>query len=176
MPQKKVDKLIYNLSGEIKCKLCNNTFKTKLEYPFKTLKLCKECIEKNHDQLYDYVYEITEKSCTKVHSCDIKGKEFKSKCLTWKQLKNYLNEITDEVILNCPVICQEHHHNTYIRCNPVIEVRLNDEVKWAIEGKEFDGDEIRIQYELMLNKAEEGDNDEDYLLDNPRQFNLSLTV
>jgi len=173
MSHKKVDKLIYNLSGEIKCELCNNTFISKLETPFKTIKLCKTCIEKNYHKLNNYVFNFSNNFCDKVNSPDIKGRQFQGDYLTWKQLKDYLNEIKNENILNLPVLVQEHHHFTYMKCNPIIDIRLDDELKWALEEKEFNGDEIRNKYELNLNLGE--DDNEDYFLGNPKQFNLNLS-
>lgn len=175
MPQKKVDALVYNISDEIKCELCSNVFKSKSKIPFKTLKLCKTCIEENHNRLHNYVFEFTEKGPIKILCSDIKGKEFKGEYLTWKQLKDYLTDITDEEILKLPVICQEHHHFTYIKCNPVIQIRLDDDKNGMIEENDFDGSFLRGQYENMLN-SDEKDKEGDYKLDHPKQFNLSLII
>ena len=167
MSHDKTDALVYNISGELKCELCNSTFKTGsvFNYPFKTIKLCKECIEKDPDQVYNFIFEFYENEYKKINCPDIKGKEFEGEYLTWKHLKDYLNKITDEEILNLPVITQEHHHFTFIKFNSIIQLRLDEELK-----DNEDGDEIRNSFERFLNIE---DNDQSYFLEHPKQFNLS---
>ena len=95
--------------------------------------------------------------------------EFLTEHLTWRQLRDYLNSITEDAILDTAVIAQEHHHGTYEKFNPIIQVRLDDERRWMEEANEYNEEEYRDKCELFL----ESDAPE-YKLDHPKQPNLSL--
>ena len=95
--------------------------------------------------------------------------EYPTENLTWRQLRDYLNSIKDEAVLDTAVIAQEHHHGTYEKFNPIIQVRLDDERRGMEEANEFDKEEYKQKCKLFL----ESDAPE-YKLDHPKQPNLSL--
>lgn len=182
MSETKVDTVMFNISDHIKCELCDNMFEVSVKYlPFQTIKLCNVCMEKVHDHLFDFIYQYDGKQFKHI-TCNrnIKGKHFETgKDLTWGQLKEFLNTVTDEDVLNSPVLCQEHHHYELIRCNPTIEVRLNEEVAMVFEDERIrrpdELEDLRHQFERFLSPDNSGDNSA-YTLQHPKQFNLSLTI
>lgn len=111
---------------------------------------------------------------------------FDGEDLTWRQLRDYLNAMGETGAPDSPVICQEHHHFTYIKCNPEIQVQ------WDIQ-EEISGDDIdefkratgmtfspehkeerdRILYEIENNGPFDKN---EWTLDHKRQPNLSLKM
>jgi len=95
--------------------------------------------------------------------------DFPTEHLTWRQLRDYLNGIFDDAVLDTPVIAQEHHHFRYEKFNPIIQVHLDDERKWMEESGHFDP----VEYAEQCKRFLESDAPE-YKLDHPKQPNLSL--
>ena len=77
-------------------------------------------------------------------------KEFDGEFLTWRQLKEYVNSITDEEVLDTAVIAQEHHHFTYTTFNPVIQVRMDDEKKNIEEDPHMTSDDYEQLKNLLV--------------------------
>ena len=106
---------------------------------------------------------------------------FDSEFLTWGQLKEYLNKIEDDKILNLPVIAQEHHHFTYKKFNPHIELRMelegvegSDEYKRRLSEMvvpEFDDKAEEVIHNIETNGPHEKT---EWHIDHEKQFNLSL--
>ena len=100
--------------------------------------------------------------------------------LTWKQLKDYLNKIDDDEILDLPVIAQEHHHFTYIKFNPYIELRMEIEKEYGEDIEESKRRLVRPKFdnktdELIHNIETDGPHENTkWDIDHEKQFNLSL--
>jgi len=124
-----------------------------------------------------------------------KTQEFTSRYLTWRQLRDYLNSIKDEDVLDTAVICQEHHHFRYIRCNSVIECRMDLEKEEAEKEAKRTGRNIANSYyetrkAMFINPAPRDETGkiiydisnngpwvaDEYMLEHERQPNLSLMI
>lgn len=46
--------------------------------------------------------------------------QFHTPHLTWRQLRDFLNAVTEEEILDLPVTLKEHHHFSFLKATPEI--------------------------------------------------------
>jgi len=95
-------------------------------------------------------------------------KNFNTKFLTYRQLRDFLNDYDDEDdVLDTHVVCLEHHHFTYIKCNPCIEERIIDESQnCGFQTKEFE------KWKNDMLNQEQGESP----LQHERQPSLSLMI
>ena len=108
-------------------------------------------------------------------------RQFDGEFLTWRQLGEYINTM-DEDVLDTPVISMEHHHHTYEKFNPYIEVRMdmeremNDDAEFERMKKllvkpTFDNKKDQLIHDLETDGPHEKTK---WDLDHERQPSLSL--
>jgi len=95
-------------------------------------------------------------------------------------LKDYLNKIDDDEILDLPVLVQEHHHFTYKKFYPTIELPMEnvegdaeeyEHIKNNVVLPKFDNKSDEVIHNIATNGPHKAT---EWNLDHEKQFILEL--